>query len=85
VDEGIGTMGGTYADKSAVPWWAAFGAPLVGVPILVALLAFGSGGHGDAGRGAGAETGYATEQAEALQAGIELPPVSVDASGDARI
>lgn len=29
-------------DESAVPWWAAFGAPLVGVPLLVGLLALGS-------------------------------------------
>lgn len=77
--------GGTYVEKSAVPWWAAFGAPLVGVPILVALLALGSGGQGDAGRGIGTEMGYATEQAEALQAGRDLPPVSFDASGEARI
>ena len=27
--------------KAAVPLWAAFGAPLVGVPLLVALLALG--------------------------------------------
>lgn len=25
--------------KSAVPWWAAFGAPLLGVPLLVGMLA----------------------------------------------
>ncbi len=27
------------ARRSAVPWWAAFGAPLMGVPLLVGLLA----------------------------------------------
>lgn len=26
-------------EKTAVPWWAAFGAPLLGVPLLVGLLA----------------------------------------------
>lgn len=32
-----------HVDKnSAVPWWAAFGAPLVGVPLLVILLALGA-------------------------------------------
>ncbi len=26
-------------DRKTIPWWAAIGAPLVGIPLLVALLA----------------------------------------------
>ena len=35
------TRANTKADRAA-PLWAVFGAPLVGVPLMVALLAFGS-------------------------------------------
>lgn len=77
-------MGGTFDNRSAVPWWAAFGAPLVGVPVLVALLALGTDGQGDAGRASEAEQGYAIEQQEAVQAGIELPPVFFDGSAESR-
>lgn len=75
----------TFGKKSAVPWWAAFGAPLVGVPVLVALLALGSGGHGDAGMGSGTESGYTTEQTEALQAGIDLPSVRFEENAESRL
>jgi hypothetical protein len=27
------------SEKRAVPWWAAIGAPLVGVPLMIGLLA----------------------------------------------
>jgi len=29
-------------EKKGAPWWAAIGAPLIGVPIMVALLALAS-------------------------------------------
>jgi len=57
--------------ESAVPWWAAFGAPLFGVPLLVALLALG-GGDRDAGKSVApadaAEAGFTTERVESLSA-----------------
>lgn len=68
--------------KSAVPWWAAFGAPLVGVPLLVGLLALGSAGHH--ATQPQPDSGYAVEQSDALQAGVELPPVTKDVSTEAR-
>jgi hypothetical protein len=64
--------------KSAVPWWAAFGAPLLGVPLLVGLLALGSAGEAKAGVGSGVEASATTEQSEALQASTELPPVVIE-------
>lgn len=73
-------MSRTYSNKSAVPWWAAFGAPLVGVPVLVVLLALGTAGKADGG--VSAEPGYATEQAEALQAA--LPPVVLEQATEGR-
>lgn len=78
-------LSGTLQKKTAVPWWAAFGAPLIGVPVLVALLALGSAGHGDAGLGSGVESGYVTEQAEALQAAVDAPPVSFEDRAESRI
>ncbi len=32
-------MNAHLSEKRAVPWWAAIGAPLVGVPLMVGLLA----------------------------------------------
>lgn len=50
--------------QSAVPWWAAFGAPLLGVPIMVGLLALGSlGSTSDVG-GSVEESPVTTEQVE---------------------
>ncbi len=51
----------TTADKAA-PLWAVFGAPLVGVPLMVALLALGSGPAVD--RVVDPDVGVATEQVE---------------------
>lgn len=75
----------TYlSNKSACPWWAAFGAPLLGVPLLVGLLALGSTGDAKVDAGKDVEASYTIEQSEALQASIELPPVTVEAHLDSR-
>lgn len=50
--------------QSAVPWWAAFGAPLLGVPIMVGLLALGSLDRTSDVRGPAEESPFTTEQAE---------------------
>jgi hypothetical protein len=71
-----------HIDRSAVPWWAAFGAPLVGVPLLVGLLALGSAGHH--ATQSEPDPGFTVEQSEALQAGIELPPVAKCVATEAR-
>lgn len=65
-------------NRSAVPWWAAFGAPLIGVPILVALLALGSPGDANTGVAKDAEAGYVAEPAEAVHASTVVPVVSVE-------
>ena len=65
-----------FNDRSAVPWWAAFGAPLVGVPLLVGLLAFGSARQADAGVAGEAEQVLVTERSEVLRASVDLPPVT---------
>lgn len=68
-----------FNDRSAVPWWAAFGAPLVGVPLLVGLLAFGSVRQPDAGAAGAAgaaEPVLVTERSEALRTTVDLPPVT---------
>ena len=64
--------------RSAVPWWAAFGAPLIGVPILVALLALGSTRDVHAGVAKDAEAGYVTESSEAVRASTVLPVVRAE-------
>lgn len=71
-------------DRSAVPWWAAFGAPLVGVPLLVGLLAFGSGRQADAGVAGEADQVLVTERSEALRASVDLPPVTFRDTADAQ-
>ena len=59
---------------SAVPWWAALGAPLVGVPLMVALLALVAP-EKEAHR-AEPEAGFATEQVE---------PRTVDHAAERRV
>lgn len=49
-------------EEKAGPLWAVFGAPLVGVPLMVAVLALGSGSTIDTA--VEPEVGYAVEQVE---------------------
>jgi hypothetical protein len=59
----------TKADKAG-PLWAVFGAPLVGVPLMVGLLALGSGKTVDAA--AEADKGFAVEQVDLTALDAEL-------------
>jgi len=52
------------------PLWAVFGAPLIGVPLLVGLLALGAH-RGDEVPSSEADAGYVTEQSEVET--VELP------------
>ncbi len=70
--------------ESAVPWWAAFGAPLLGVPLLVALLAVGSGHEANKGAVEPADTGFGVEQVETLKARAEIVPQLQEDTGPSR-
>jgi hypothetical protein len=59
----------TKADKAG-PLWAVLGAPLVGVPLMVGLLALGSGTTADAA--VETEAGFAVEQADLASIDREL-------------
>ena len=62
----------TYLDdEKAGPLWAVFGAPIVGVPLMVALLALGSGSAVDTGAGDG-DVGFTVEQVEMPETAQEL-------------
>ena len=49
-------------EKKGAPWWAAVGAPLVGVPLMVALLALTS--PEEKAQVGEPEVGFGTEQVE---------------------
>jgi hypothetical protein len=66
----------TYLNaEKAGPLWAVFGAPLVGVPLMVAILALGSGSAMDSG--VEPEAGSAMEQ-------VEMPERGPDRDADLR-
>jgi len=75
-DEGMKTMANvsremvriTGTRESAVPWWAAFGAPLVGVPLLVGLLALGTPEEPAQAGEPGADAALTSEQVEVAPA-----------------
>lgn len=60
----------TYTKADTGPLWAVFGAPLVGVPLMVGLLALGSGTTADAA--VEAEAGFAVEQVDLTSIDREL-------------
>ena len=62
----------TYAQidkKRAVPWWAIFGAPLVGVPLVVAVLALAAPEQKTVVE---QDVDFATEQVEIDSVGLML-------------
>ena len=71
--------------ESAVPWWAAFGAPLIGVPLMILLLALSA--PGDAVGTKGEDVGIAQDvvKVEAVAgATVELPPEAVKSEVNSR-
>ena len=50
--------------KSAVPIWAAFGAPLLGVPLIVGLLALSAPGEAVPAPPADADASFVSDGAE---------------------
>ena len=71
---------------SAVPWWAAFGAPLIGVPLMILLLAFGAPGDRVGTKDGEVEAGYATEQVEveAIGASLDVQPEYMEEDANSR-
>lgn len=62
--------------ESGIPWWAAFGAPLLVVPLMVALLAIWAPRHGSHAV-LSSETGVEAGQLQMpSQSAVVLPPES---------
>ena len=58
-------------DEKAGPLWAVFGAPIVGVPLMVVLLALGSGSAVETAAVDG-DVGFAVQQVEMPETAQEL-------------
>jgi hypothetical protein len=73
-------------NRSAVPWWAAFGAPLLGVPLLVILLALGAPKQARSNPANAPDAYTNTEQVEVAptRATVELPPAYKEDSAPPR-
>ena len=71
---------------SAVPWWAAFGAPLIGVPLMILLLALGAPGDAVGTDDGEVEAGYVAEKVEVENIGvsIDLPPEYIEDDANSR-
>lgn len=65
--------------KNTVPWWAVIGAPLIGVPLIVALLALAAPER-DAS-GADTDPDFAVEQVEVEPVGSSLEAPAVTSHG----
>lgn len=63
--------------ESGIPWWAAFGAPLLVVPLMVALLAIWAPRHGADNVVLSSETGVEAGQLQLPNSSaVVLPPES---------
>lgn len=63
--------------ESAIPWWAAFGAPLLVVPLMVALLAIWAPRHGSDNVVVSSESVRAEQIHTQGGSAIGLPPDAV--------